>query len=115
MGKVKKKNVWIILHIKKKKNMNSDSYTNMFINISMCTYYREIYYVQNKKPTETANYLSSSFIVVASSSTSLLSLRKARNSLIIDWYSELLFSETLSSSNINRFIYHHNKETFNIE
>jgi hypothetical protein len=34
------------------------------------------------------NYLSRSLIVVASSNTSLQSLRKARNSLMIDWYSE---------------------------
>jgi len=56
-------------------------------------------------------YLSNSLIVVASSNTSLLSLRKARNSFTIERYSELLGSATefvvlpVLSSNRRRLIY----------
>lgn len=56
-------------------------------------------------------YLSNSLIVVASSNTSLLSLRKARNSFTIERYSESLESATafdvapVPSSNRRRLIY----------
>lgn len=59
------------------------------------------------KPSEIScqiSYLSSSFMVVASSNTSLQSLRKARNSLMSDWYSVLLLSKASSSSRSSRLI-----------